>query len=190
MGGAGILDQGDQVTAVGGIAHGHVHALVGDHPADDQVAGAEVAQYVVDGGGVENAGRSLRQHDLVGGRLQGVDHPGVRAALGQVHLRQLVIQRAVATIGGEALDDGVQDVLVHCAHGPEQALLVGDHLVLHALVEVTGCLRIDVRVAPRLDPGTLHVDEQDGGLPAARWQVARRVVGQAEHRVIPPEYDC
>ena len=59
MGGTGILDQGDQVAAVGGIAHGHVHALVGDHPADDQVAGAEVAQYVVDGGGVENAGRGL-----------------------------------------------------------------------------------------------------------------------------------
>ena len=30
----------------------------------------------------------------------------------------------------------------------EQALLVGDHLVLHALVEVAGRLRIDVRVAP------------------------------------------
>ncbi|MGV8604588.1 hypothetical protein, partial [Pseudomonas aeruginosa] len=45
-------------------------------------------------------------------------------------------------------------------------------------------------VAPRLDPGPPHLDEQDGGLAAAGWQVARRVVGREDHRVLIPEYEC
>ena len=59
---------------------------------------------------------------------------------------------------------------------PEQALLVGDHLVLHALVEVTGCLDRRAGRAPAR-PGTLHVDEQDGGLPAANGRSRGGVVG-------------
>lgn len=37
--GAGVGDQRDQVATVGGIAHGHVDALIGDDAGNDQVAG-------------------------------------------------------------------------------------------------------------------------------------------------------
>jgi hypothetical protein len=34
-----------------------------------------------------------------------------------MHVRQLVIERAVATIGGQAFDDGVADVFPRLAEG-------------------------------------------------------------------------
>ncbi|MNP60104.1 hypothetical protein D3C76_1551550 [compost metagenome] len=92
VGGARIFDQSDQIAPIGRVANRHVHTLVSYDAGDDQMAGFKIAQHVVDVGRVENAGRGLGQDDLVLGDRELIDDAGLVAALGQMHVRQPVIQ--------------------------------------------------------------------------------------------------
>jgi hypothetical protein len=92
-----------------------------------------------------------------------------------------VIQRAVAAVGGQAFDQGVQHVLPGVAKGVEQANLIGHHLRACAVEEISGARAFEVRIELRLKPGALHVHQQQCGVVGDKRQVPWRAVGKAEH---------
>ena len=63
--GARVVDDGDQVSQVGRVAHRGLHALVRQLAADEEVACAEVPKHVVDVRRAEDRAGCLRDEDLV-----------------------------------------------------------------------------------------------------------------------------
>src|SRR5882757_6570449 len=89
--------------------------------------------------------------------------------------RELVIERAIPAIIGQAADDRVQDFHARLAGRCQQSLLVryralgrfGVEIVLRTPIGVSG-------VEPGLEPDTLHVNEQQRCFAAAILRVAAR----------------
>ena len=178
---AGIGGHGHEVPQVAGIAHRRVDALVGEHARDDQGPRAEIAQHVVEVGRDEHRRGGLGKHHFIAGGREFVDHVRVRGALRHVESRDLVIERPVAAVRGEALDDGVEHLDARAAAGLLQPNQVRQGAVLEGAEEIAVARllvgRADAGVFGAV-PGAvvlLHVDDEkrrpggvDGYFPA-QW---------------------
>ena len=76
-GGTGIGGQGNQITQVTGVTHRGTDALIRQQAADNQIFDTEIAQYIVNVGGDENARRRLLKHDFITDWFDHVKNPGV-----------------------------------------------------------------------------------------------------------------
>ena len=62
---------------------------------------------IIEVGGVEGGGGTLRQHQFIGPGGEGLDHPGLAAPRRKAQAGALVVEAAIAAIGGEVGDHGV-----------------------------------------------------------------------------------
>ena len=131
---------------------------------------AEIAQHVVDVGRDEHRGGGLRKHHLVAGRREFVDHVRVPGALRHVEAGDLVVERPVAAVRGQALDRRCRSPRCARAGRPAAAATMFGRALSSQGAEEVAVARL---LLGRADAGVfaavpgavvvLHVDEQQRG---------------------------
>jgi hypothetical protein len=170
QGHAGIGGHRHEVAQVAGVAHRRIDALIGETADDDEISGAEIAQHVIDVGGDEHRGGGLGEHDFIVGGRKLRHHLGVGRTLGHVKSGDLVIERAVAPVGGLALDHGIGHFDAAAAAGLLQTHHVGQRAVLQGAEEIAVALFLFGGAEPRVFAPVpaaievLHVDDQESGV--------------------------
>ncbi len=158
VGHAGVADTGDVVAAVGGVLHRVVDALIGQKARHHEIFDADIAQQIVEVGGVEEARRGFRDDDLVIGRRDGGDDTRLLRALGNEELRELVVKAAVAAVAREVLDDCVDHFRAVPPERRDKLHEVRDHDVAGGGEEFRVKRRLRV-----IERGILHVDDEERG---------------------------
>ena len=179
MGRAGVFHDGHEEPAVAAVAHRRFDALVGHDAHDRDVLDAQVAEHVLEVGGVEQARRGLRDDDLVGPRRELVDDFGLPCPLGDEDPRDLVVEAPIAPVEGQGLDDRVDHLHAALPAGGDQAPAVGDHETPDALPQpgvpgLRGALLLVVLAFLHID------DEKHGALGLEAALPERHVTGERD----------
>ena len=98
----------------------------------------------------------LGQHDLVALRRDILDDRGFPRPLGEVKIRQLVVEAAVPPVLRQVLDDGVDDFKAAAAERVEQAPYIGNDAARRERVELG--LGLGVR---RTEGAVLYVYDEE-----------------------------
>ncbi len=96
----------------------------------------------------------------------------------EVDRGQLVVERAVATVGREAADDGVDHLNAGVARCLEQPSSLRHRRARgHGVERMVGAALGMVGIEAGLEPDPLHVDQEKGGLATPVGRIARRQGG-------------
>ena len=165
---AGVSHAGHEPATVRRVPHRHVHALVGHDPAHDEGADTEVAQDVIEVGGIEDPRRGLGQEDLVVGRRELRDRIACGIEGSDMDRGELVIERPVSTVAREAADDRMDHLDTCSTSGLHEAARLRHRAGPGFPIEGMVCVAVGmVGVSSRLQPDALHVDDEKRRLAAA-----------------------
>ena len=143
-----------------------VDALVGQHARDHQRPHAQVPQHVVDVGRDEHGRRRLRQHDLVLGRRDRVQHLRIPRTARHEQPADLVVEAQIAPVARQRLDHRVHHLDARVPARRLQPLHVRQRRLAHRAEEIPvsrvalglGHRGIFAAIRPRIV--VLHIDEQ------------------------------
>ena len=93
--------------------------MIGADAENNQIFNSEVAQHVLDVGGIEDAASGFGDHDIVGLRANCVDHFSFPRAFGEKEIGYLVVKAAVTAIQRIGFNGGVDNLQ---ASGPRGSL--------------------------------------------------------------------
>jgi hypothetical protein len=71
---AAIPQTDHPIAPIGGVLHSLIDALIREQSGHDQGVDADVAQHLIERGGAEGGGGTLRQHQFIGQGLEFWDH--------------------------------------------------------------------------------------------------------------------
>ena len=156
IGHAAVRQAGNVVAAVRAVLDGVVDALVRQKPGHDEILDADIAQEIIEIGGIEETGGRLGQHDLVLAGRDRIDDLRLPGALGDEEIREFVIEAAVTSIPGEIFHHGIDHLHAGGTAGCDRLDQIRNDDIARRRME----LRTDPFLI-RIEGGVLDVDDKE-----------------------------